>query len=335
MAARDGACAAGTGAGAEVDREALLRARQRLAGRVRETPLVPAPELGERAGGAVWLKAENLQAEGSFKLRGATNRMLALEEGGWRGGVVTASSGNHGRAVSRAARELGWQAVVVMPEDAPPVKVEACGRLGARVVLHGTSSTARAELAERLAREEGLAFVPSHDDPDVVAGQGTVAMEILGRLPSCRVILAPVGGGGLASGVALAAHHFSSGVEVWGVEPEGSACMYRSLQAGEPVTLEAVSTVADGLRSRRPGSIPFALARRYLKGVLLVTEEEILATMRYLARECHLVVEPSGAVAAAALWAGKLDLEGRVAVAVLSGGNVDAALLCRVVGEGA
>jgi len=321
--------------GTGVDREALLTARQRLAGRVRETPLVPAPELGERAGGRVWLKAENLQAEGSFKLRGATNRILALAERGWRGGVVTASSGNHGRAVSRAARELGWQAVVVMPEDAPGVKVEACRRLGARVILHGTTSTARAELAERLAREEGLALVHSHDDPDVVAGQGTVAMEILERLPSCRVILAPVGGGGLVSGVAVAAHHFGTGVEVWGVEPEGSACMYRSLEAGEPVTLPAVSTVADGLRTRRPGSIPFALARRYLRGVLLVTEEEILATMGYLARECHLVVEPSGAVAAAALWAGKLDLRGSDAVVVLSGGNVDPALLCRVLGEGA
>ncbi|MEW5934153.1 MAG: pyridoxal-phosphate dependent enzyme, partial [Bacillota bacterium] len=216
----------------------------------------------------------------------------------------------------------------------PAVKVEACRRLGARVILHGTTSTARAELAERLAREHGLAFVHSHDDPHVVAGQGTVALEVMERLPSCQVILAPVGGGGLAAGISLAAGELHPGMEVWGVEPEGSACMYRSLQAGEPVTLDTVSTVADGLRARRPGSIPFALARRYLKGVLLVTEEEILATMRYLARECHLVVEPSGAVAAAALWAGKLDLRGRVAVAVLSGGNVDPALLCRVIGEG-
>ncbi|MDI6823877.1 MAG: threonine/serine dehydratase [Bacillota bacterium] len=314
--------------------EDVRRARDRVAGRVRETPLVPAPELGERAGGEVWLKAESLQAEGSFKFRGATNHMLVLQEEGWRGGVVTASSGNHGRSVSRAARELGWPAVVVMPEDAPAVKVEACRRLGARVILHGTTSTARAELAERLSREQGLAFVHSNDDPHVVAGQGTVALEIMERLPSCRVILAPVGGGGLAAGISLAAGELHPGVEVWGVEPEGSACMYRSLQAGEPVTLDTVSTVADGLRARRPGSIPFALARRYLKGVLLVTEEEILATMRYLARECHLVAEPSGAVAAAALWAGKLDLRGRVAVAVLSGGNVDPALLCRVIAEG-
>jgi threonine dehydratase len=311
------------------------QARERLAGRVRETPLVPAPELGERARGEVWLKAENLQAEGSFKFRGATNHMLVLQEEGWQGGVVTASSGNHGRAVSRAARELGWSAVVVMPEDAPAVKVEACRRLGARVILHGSSSTARAELAERLSREQGLAFVHSHDDTHVVAGQGTVALEIVDRLPSCRVILAPVGGGGLAAGISLAAGELYPGVEVWGVEPEGSACMYRSLQAGEPVTLDTVSTVADGLRARRPGNIPFALARRYLKGVLLVTEEEILSTMRYLAQECHLVVEPSGAVAAAVLWAGKLDLQGRVGVAVLSGGNVDPALLCRVLGEGA
>lgn len=312
----------------------VTRARRRLAGKVRETPLLPAPELGERAGGYVWLKAENLQAEGSFKLRGATNRLLVLKEQGWQGGVVTASSGNHGRAVSRAARDLGWPAVVVMPEDAPAVKVKACRRLGARVVLHGTSSTARAELAERLAREEGLAFVHSHDDPDVVAGQGTVALEILERLPSCRVILAPVGGGGLVSGIALVAGELASGVEVWGVEPEGSACMCRSLQVGEPVTLDTVNTVADGLRTRRPGSIPFALARRYLKGVVLVSDEEILATVAYLARECHLVVEPSGAVAAAALWAGKLNLAGRTAVAVLSGGNVDPALLCRVIQEG-
>lgn len=316
-------------------RDDVLGARERLRGRVRQTPVLPAPELGERAGGEVWLKAENLQSEGSFKLRGATNRALVLREQGWRGGLVTASSGNHGRAVARAARELGWPAVVVMPEDAPGVKVEACRRLGARVVLHGTSSTARAELAARLAAEEGLAFVPSNDDAEVVAGQGTVGLEILEQVPSCRVILAPVGGGGLAAGIGLVAGELARGVEVWGVEPEGSACLYRSLEAGEPVTLETVNTVADGLRVRRPGAIPFALARRYLKGVLLVSEGEILDTMAYLARECHLVVEPSGAVAAAALWAGKLDLKGRGAVAVLSGGNVDPDLFCRVWKEGA
>ncbi|HHY93459.1 MAG TPA: pyridoxal-phosphate dependent enzyme, partial [Firmicutes bacterium] len=174
----------------------------------------------------------------------------------------------------------------------------------------------------------------SHDDPEVVAGQATVALEIMAALPECEVMLAPVGGGGLVAGIALAAAEMYPGVEVWGVEPEGSACMYHSLQAGRRVTLDRVDTMADGLRTRRPGELPFALARRYLRGVLLVSEGEIRQAMVHLFREQHLVVEPSGAVSVAALLAGKIQLGGRRAVAVLSGGNADPGLLCQVVTGG-
>lgn len=311
--------------------EDVRRARDLLAGSPHRTPLLRSRLLSECAGGTVHLKPENLQRAGAFKFRGALHAVRTLDSVTRRRGVVTYSSGNHGQALALAAREEGVRAVVFMPEDAPAGKVAATEGYGAEVRFAGTTSADRKTAAEELVAAEGLHVVPPFDDPRIVAGQGTVGLELVEDAPEVEVVLVPVGGGGLAAGVTLAVRAARPDAEVVGVEPVGSDAWGRALARGEPVDIEPPTTIADGLKPLRLGAIPFEILSTNGVTSVTVTDDEILAAMRFLALRARLVVEPSGAVGVAALLSGKVALEGRSAVVVLSGGNVDAALLARVV----
>jgi threonine dehydratase len=303
----------------------LREARERVARLVRRTPLLPSDALTERCGRRVLLKCENLQVGGAFKARGASHFLARLDAGERARGVITFSSGNHAIAVATAARRSGVPAVVVMPRTAPAVKLERVKALGAEVHLVGPTSLDRKAKAEEIQKERGLAMVPPFDHPWIVAGQATCGAEILEDWPEAGAILVPVGGGGLAAGVALACRHHRPAVRVYGVEPEGAAKMAASLRAGEPVTLPSVASIADGLLPSRPGDLTFAVARDCLTGVITVSEAAIREAAEFLLRRDHLLVEFSGAVGVAALLS-RADLPADLTVvAVLSGGNVDPA----------
>jgi threonine dehydratase len=298
-------------------------AAERIGGVARRTPLValrPASLPGaERLG----LKCENLQRGGAFKLRGAFNFVALLSEEARSPGVVTYSSGNHGRAVALAAREVSVPAVVVVPEDAPEVKVQGIRRLGAEVFFEGTTSVERRRLAEEIADQRGMVIVPPFDHAHIIAGQGTVGLEIVEDWPEVERVLVPVGGGGLLAGVAAAVHALAPRAEVYGVEPRGAAAMRVSMEADHPVELDSVASVADGLKPIRPGELTFAHARSLVRGILVVEDVEILRALAWCAEECRLMVEPSGAAGVAALMSECLPEPWVPTAVVLSGGNVD------------
>jgi threonine dehydratase len=275
------------------------------------------------------LKLENEQPVGAFKIRGAYNAIRKLSDPARKRGVITFSSGNHGQAVAYAAKQFGVRAVIVMPETAPAVKVEGVKRWGGEVVLAGRTSEDRRTKAEELAAREGLAVVPPFDHPDIVAGQATIALEIVEQLPEVETVLVPVGGGGLISGVVAGLAAARSRAKVWGVEPAGAPKLKRSLEAGAPVRLERTASIADGLITLNVGGIPFAeleAHRDRLRGVVLVEDDSIRDAVQFLWRTCQLAVEPSGAATTAALLSGAVRPSG-VTVLVVSGGNIDRSLL--------
>jgi threonine dehydratase len=297
-------------------------AAQRIRGVAMRTPLLPFPELSERKGGEVRLKCELLQRTGSFKVRGATNFISQLLPDQVRAGIITYSSGNHGQAIALAGRLQGIRVVVVMPTTAPAVKVEGAKALGAEVVMEGTTSRHRQDRAQALAEEEGLTIVPPFEDSRIVAGQGTVGWEILEDWPEVDVVLVPIGGGGLASGIGVAAKGLKPGVQVVGVEAEGAPTMRRALDAGRPVTLDGVDTIADGLKPVRVGDSTFRHCQEFLDDVVLVSDQAIREGVSLLLRR-KLVVEFSGAATVAAISSGAVEARGRKMAAVLSGGNLD------------
>ena len=307
-----------------VSRSDVLEARDRIAGLVEQTPLVET-ELRSRT---LWLKCECLQTGGAFKLRGATNRLLQLTTEERQRGVVAFSSGNHARGVAIAARRIGIRAVIVMPADAPRVKIDGTRAEGAEILFYDRRTESREEIAGRISAETGAVVVPSFDDPAIVAGQGTAGLEILEQLaelgrPQPSQIVIPCGGGGLASGIALACPN----AEIVVVEPEGWDDMGRSFQAGTivPVEPDAPPTLCDALQTPRVASLTYAILRERRARALSVSEAEVKAAMRFAFERHSLTVEPGGAAALAALIAGKVDVE-RATVAILSGGNVDPAL---------
>jgi threonine dehydratase len=307
-----------------------------IAGHVRETPVLSTGELSRRVGAEVLLKAENLQLTGSFKARGATNMIRRLSERALRAGVVAASAGNHAQAVACAARDAGARAVLVMPEEAPVAKVAAVRQYGGEVRLSGgTYDDAHAE-ADRLAREEGMTVVHAFDQPEVVAGQGTIGLEIADQAPEVRLIVLPLGGGGLASGVGIAAAARLPGARVVGVQAEGCAPYIDSLAAHKPIGARSANTICDGIAVKRPGDFTLPLVERYLDDVVTVSDDQVAEAMVLLLERSKLVVEGAGAVAVAALMQGhvRAPADGQVC-AVLSGGNVDASLLseCIRLGE--
>jgi threonine dehydratase len=317
---------------ATVTLDSLRAAARVLDGVAVRTPLRDAPDLSARVGVPVALKCELLQPIGAFKIRGAYHALARLVGRGGAQGVVTASSGNHGQALAFAARQFGLRAVVVMPESTPAVKVEGVRRQGGEVVLAGATRSAEQGMrAEAIAREQDLALIPPFDHPDVIAGQGTIGLEILEQRPETRTILVPVSGGGLISGISVAIAALAPAIEVIGVEPAGAAKLTAALAAGEPRTLGHTESMADGLLSRSVGALTFDLLRRVVREAVTVTEEEIAEGVRYLHQHAGLRAEPSGAVAVAALLAGRVRPSGPT-VAVVSGGNVDPDLYRRLVG---
>ena len=307
-----------------------------IAGRVRETPLLAAGELGRRIGARVLLKAENLQLTGSFKARGATNTIRRLSEDALAAGVVAASAGNHAQAVAFAAREAGARSVLVMPEQAPLAKVAAVRQYGGEVrLVEGGYDEAGAE-ARLLAEVQGMTLVHAFDQPLVVAGQGTIGLEIARQGPGVRLIVVPLGGGGLASGIGLAAEAALPDARVVGVQAEACAPYIDSLAARRPVGARAANTICDGIAVKRPGDFTLPLVERYVDDVVTVSDDEVAEAMVLLLERSKLVVEGAGAVAVAALMQGRVaaPAEGEVC-AVLSGGNVDASLLseCIRLGE--
>lgn len=301
----------------------LRTARARVARGARVTPLLPSEALAERLGDRVALKCENLQVGGAFKIRGATNFVARASEAGPPRGVITYSSGNHAIAVALAARRSGIPAVVVMPENAPAVKLERVRALGAELHLAGRSSTERQARAEAIREERGLTMVPPFDHPWIVAGQSTCGVEILEQLPEVGTVLVPVGGGGLLAGVALACGYHRAGIRVIGVEPEGAAKMAASLRAGAPISLPSTQSIADGLLPVRPGDLTFSVVHRFVSDLVTVTEEAIREAAVFLLRTEHLLVEWSGAVGVAALLSGAGRRPAGPTVVVLSGGNAD------------
>ncbi len=300
-------------------------AAERLRGVAVRTPLLPAPRLSERLGAEVRLKCENLQRAGAFKLRGAYTMIARLPDEERRRGVITFSSGNHAQGVALAAKLFGIHATVVMPTTAPAVKVEGARSLGAEIVLEGTTSTERQRRAEAIAAERGYVMVPAFDHADIIAGQGTVGLEILEDWPEADVVIAPIGGGGLAAGIAAWVKSQRADATVIGVEPEAADAMLRSIRADEPVTIESRPTIADGLMPVRPGDLTFAHARAFLDEIVTVSDEAIVEALRGLMARSKLIVEPSGAATTAALLSGRIDVAGRRVAAVISGGNLDPA----------
>jgi threonine dehydratase len=311
----------------------FAEARDRLRNAVLHTPLVRLTSITDAT---TYLKPESLQPIGSFKLRGAYNAVAQLSEAERRRGVITYSSGNHGQGVAYAARAFGIPAIIVMPRNAPEIKRQATTALGAKIVDVGPASSERRERAEAVAAEHGYTIIPPYDDPAIIAGQGTCGLEILADCPEIDLVLAPVGGGGLLSGIAAAIRQQRPECSVIGVEPELAGDAAASLRQGRIVQYTAeqtTRTIADGLRTQSLGMLNFAHIQRYVERVITVTEAEIEKAMRHIAWEARLIAEPSGAVATAALLFHRSELpQHRTAVAIISGGNAEPDTLLRVLG---
>ncbi len=306
-----------------VSLSAIRDAAKRIQPIARRTPVLDVSDL---AGRPLWLKCEPQQPGGAFKIRGATNMLMRLSPDALKRGVITFSSGNHGQAVALAASRLGAPAVIVMPKTAPAIKIAGVKRWGAEVILEGTTSVERRKLAEEIATARGLTMVPPFDHEWIVEGQGTCGLEILEQVPKVGIVVVPIGGGGLVSGVAAAIKQSRPDVRVVGVEPAGAAKMTASLAAGHPVTLESTKSIADGLMPVRPGDVTFEHVKAYVDQVVTVDDALIARAALWLFHEAKQVVEPSGAASVAAtLWPSEgslLNDRSAVVVAILSGGNV-------------
>lgn len=323
--------------------EQINLAQRRLRGVAARTPLIPyyppATENGSADGqsGRLWLKPESLQPIGSFKLRGAYNKIASLTEQERQRGVISYSSGNHAQGVAYAARAMGVKAVIVMPRNAPKIKVDSTAALGAEIVTVGPASSERLRKAEQLAREHGYAIVPPYNDEQIIAGQGTVGLEILKDCADVDLILVPTGGGGLISGISAAIKLSNSKAKIVGVEPELANDAQRSFRKGEIVELPAErvsSTLADGLRTQSVGPINFEHIRHFVDDMITVTEDEIRTAMRRIITNARMVAEPSGAVTFAAWLFHASELpESKQTVVVVSGGNVEPQLLAQVLSE--
>lgn len=321
--------------GPVISLEDIREAAGRLEGVAHRTPVLRSCTLDEHVGARVFLKAENFQRAGAFKIRGAFNRLSTLAPEQREAGVVAYSSGNHAQAVALAAHLVGTTATILMPTDAPSTKVEATRAYGAEVVRYDRYRDDRVELAGKLAAERGLALVPPYDDPMVMAGQGTAALELLEDVPDLDVLVTPVGGGGLIAGCGTAAKALRPPIRLVGVEPENGDDTKRSLERGERVRLPSVpSTIADGLQLDVPGELTFEVNRRVVDEIALVTDDEIVLAMRFLFERLKIVVEPSGATPVAALLSGRLDVRGKRVGAILSGGNVGADRFTDLIGGG-
>jgi len=308
----------------------IQQAARRIQPFIHRTPVMSSRAFDEASGIHAWFKCENLQRMGAFKIRGAMNSLLCLTPRQRARGVVTYSSGNHAQAVALAARLQAASAAVVMPSDAPRAKLEATRAQGAEIVFYNRLKEDREAIGRRIASESGAFIVPPFDHPWTIAGQGTVALELLDQIPPPQALIAPVGGGGLLSGCAIAAHSLQHEIRVFGAEPERANDTFLSFSAGRRIEIPQPDTIADGLRATRPGEITFPILRQHVESVLLVTEDEIRAAVRFLLFRMKILVEPSGAVAAAAVLHHRLPPEISSAAIILSGGNIDPEVLADI-----
>jgi threonine dehydratase len=301
----------------------VARAHERIKAAAHRTPVLNSATVDALTGAKVFFKPENLQRMGAFKIRGAYNALSQLSAEQRKRGVVAFSSGNHAQAVALAGRMLGVPATIVMPTDAPRVKLEATRGYGAEVVSYDASNEDRQKIAEKLAAERGLTLIPPFDHPHIIAGQGTAAKELIEDAGPLDYLLVPCGGGGLLSGCAIAAKHLSPGCRVIGVEPAAGDDGLQSFRAGKLVEIGLPDTIADGARTKSLGKITFALIRKHVDDFLTATDPEVLKWMFFLWERMKIVVEPTGTLAAAALLEGKIEAKGKRIGVVLSGGNVD------------
>ena len=309
-------------------------ARQRIASVAKKTPLVHSPWLTERAGGSVYLKLENLQETGSFKIRGAANKLLTLAQHERERGTITVSSGNHGRALACVARQLGIRAVVGLTEMVPDVKRKAIQRLGAETVVYGKTFDEAMAHAARLQEEQDLVMIQPFDDPLIIAGQGVIGLELLQDLPEIDTVVVPLSGGGLLGGIALALKIAHAGIRTVGVSMERGPAMVESLRAGKVVDVVEEPTLADALMGGIvPNVYTFDVIQKYVDETVLVSEDEIASAMAFALEKHHLVVEGGGAVGLAALLYDKVERLGQHVVVVVSGGNVDLSLLLKIAGD--
>lgn len=300
----------------------IKKAQQELKGVIRQTPVLTSALLDARSGNRIYLKSEHLQKTGSFKLRGAANAVLNAVRAGARL-VTAASSGNHGQAVAYIAARLGISAIIVVPEDANRAKVEAIEAYNGEVVYCGSTSAERIPKAVQLAQENSGFYVPPYDHTDIIAGQGTVGLEILDQVPEADIIVVPVGGGGLISGILTAVKAVKPHVKVVAAEPELANDTYLSLNNNKITAIQGTTTIADGLRTSQPGDLTFPILQEHLDEIVLVSEDEIKQAFQFTLERTKQLIEPSSAVAVAAILSGKLGVADQNIVAVLSGGNVD------------
>jgi len=310
--------------------EDVRQAARRINNVANRTPIATSRTLNERVGAQVFLKCENLQRGGAFKFRGAYNRLVCLTDDQRTNGVVAFSSGNHAQGVALAAQVLGIPATIVMPTDAPASKLAATAGYGATIVRYDRQTEDREAIARKLAQERGLTLVPPYDDPLIMAGQGTAALELFDDCAPLDWLVAPVGGGGLLSGITTVASSLSPETKVVGVETETSNDWVLSLEAGHPVHIDPPDTIADGMRTQQPGALTFPIVQRFAHQVVTVSDDEVKEAMRFLLLRMKLLVEPTGAVPLAALLSKKLDLRGERVGVILSGGNVDPEVLREV-----
>ena len=301
----------------------VAAAAARIAGAARQTPVMTSRTLDERLRATVFLKCESFQRAGAFKFRGAYNAISRLSPAERQRGVLTYSSGNHAQAIALASRLLGARATIVMPGDAPAAKRQATEGYGARVVAYDPATERREEVADRLSKDGDPVLIPPFDHPDVIAGQGTCAKELLEETGPLDLLLVPCGGGGLLSGSALSARWLSPGCRVIGVEPEAGDDATRSFKTGTLQTVHNPRTIADGARTPSLGKLTFPLVRANVDDMLTVSDADLVDTMRFLWERMKLVVEPTGVLGLAAAWRGKVDVAGRRVGAIVSGGNVD------------
>jgi threonine dehydratase len=308
----------------------VREAAERIQALARNTPVLTSRLFDEAAGTKTYFKCENLQRGGAFKIRGALNFVMRLSREERLRGVVTFSSGNHAQAVAMAAQHLSVDATIVMPTDAPKAKLESTKLYGPKIVFFDRLRENREQIARKIAEDTGAVVLPSYDHPWIIAGQGTVALELLEAYPDLEAIAAPLGGGGLLSGILTVAKALRPGIRVFGIEPELANDWALSLQAGGRVAIEPPPTIADGLRTPIPGALTFPIVRELAEKVILVSEEEIKAAVRFLLTRLKLVTEPSGAVPAAAVLHKKLPKDIQSVGVILSGGNIDFDMLAEI-----
>jgi threonine dehydratase len=315
--------------GADISLEDVLQAEKRLSPVLRKTELIESAVFSEEYGNRVFLKPENLQVTGAFKIRGAYNKISSLSDIQKDKGIISASAGNHAQGIGYAAQLLGAKATLVMPATTPIIKVEATKKYGVQVILHGDNFDEAYQRSRELEAEHGYVFVHPFDDLDVILGQGTLALEILRELDDVDDILVPIGGGGLISGIAFAAKMLKPGVRVIGVEPEGACCMFDSLAAKRVVELEKVDTMADGVAVKKPGALPFEFIKAFVDEVITVSDLDILEAILLLIEKHKFITEGAGALSLAGLR--KLGAKNRKVVCVISGGNIDISTISAII----